>query len=71
MEIGLIFFSAWIVFMAITVIAFIAWFFREGQHKNIEEAKYRMLEDHEPEAWPGRANPKVINTDQLKTVRKD
>jgi hypothetical protein len=29
---------------------FIAW--RSGQFKNIEEAKYRMLEEIEPEPWP-------------------
>jgi len=54
MAIGVLLFIAWIVFMAITVIAFIVWFFREGQNKDIEEPKYRMLEDREPEPWPGR-----------------
>lgn len=70
MGIGLIFFTAWIVFMAITVIALIAWFFQEGQHKNIEESKYRMLEDHEPEPWPGRANPDVKESVPLKPAGK-
>jgi cbb3-type cytochrome oxidase subunit 3 len=71
MGIGLIFFTAWIVFMAITVIAFIAWFFHEGQHKNIEEAKYRMLEDHEPESWPGRASPAINEKIPQKPIRKE
>jgi hypothetical protein len=54
MAIGVLLFITWLVFMAITVIAFIVWFFREGQNIDIEEPKYRMLEDHEPEPWPGR-----------------
>jgi nitrogen fixation-related uncharacterized protein len=28
------------------------WGWKTGQFKNIEEAKYRMLEDREPEPWP-------------------
>lgn len=54
MAIGVLLFIAWIIFMAITVVGFIVWFLREGQNKDIEEPKYRMLEDHEPEPWPGR-----------------
>jgi nitrogen fixation-related uncharacterized protein len=40
------------IFVPITAIALIIWAWKTGQFKNIEEAKYRMLEDKEPEAWP-------------------
>jgi nitrogen fixation-related uncharacterized protein len=35
-------------------VALLIWGWRSGQFRNIEEAKYRMLEDREPEPWPGR-----------------
>ena len=28
------------------------WGIKTGQFKNVEEAKYKMLEDKEPEPWP-------------------
>ena len=54
MALGLWVFSAWLVFMVIITGALIYWGKSEGQFKNIEEPKYRMLEDHEPLPWPGR-----------------
>ncbi len=32
-------------------IVLLIWGWRRGQFKDIEAAKYRMLEDKEPEAW--------------------
>jgi nitrogen fixation-related uncharacterized protein len=40
------------IFVVGTGIALLIWGWRTGQFKNIEEAKYRMLEDREPEPWP-------------------
>ncbi len=54
MAIGVIIFIAWLVFMALTVFAFIFWAWKENQFHDIEESKFTMLEEHEPEAWPGR-----------------
>jgi nitrogen fixation-related uncharacterized protein len=34
------------------------WGWQHGQFKDIEEAKYRMLEDREPEAWSDRMGGK-------------
>ncbi len=58
MPLGLIVFVAWMLFMAIMTVAFILWGLREGQFKNIEEPKFRMMFDREPEPWPGREKPK-------------
>lgn len=66
MAIGVILFIAWILFMAISVIGFLVWYFKEGQHKDIEEPKYRMLEDHEPEPWPGRDDTSQKGGDAMK-----
>lgn len=44
----------WIGSAAIIGIGLLMWGRRTGQFKDIEEAKYRMLEDREPEPWPGR-----------------
>ena len=54
MALGLWVFLGWMIFVAGTGIVFLIWAWRNGQFKNIEEAKYRMLEDREPEPWPAR-----------------
>ncbi len=65
MAVGVIMFAAWVFFMAITTGAFIFWGFHEGQFKDMEEPKYRMMIDREPETWPGRKpNPLVRNREQ-------
>mgnify|MGYP001297441175 CR=1 FL=1 len=71
MEMGLIMYVAWMVFMAITVIALVAWFIQEGQHKDIEEPKYKMLEDHEPQPWPGRSGYSVLDILPPKLEKED
>jgi cbb3-type cytochrome oxidase maturation protein len=42
----------WMAFVALTGVVMLIWGWKRGQFKDIEEAKYRMLEDREPEAWP-------------------
>ncbi len=54
MTVGMIFFIGWLLFMALTVFAFFFWAWKENQLLNIEEPKFAMLEDREPEEWPGR-----------------
>jgi cbb3-type cytochrome oxidase maturation protein len=44
----------WMAFVALTGVAFLVWGWRRGQFRDIEEAKYRMLEEREPEPWPER-----------------
>ncbi|MGD8553342.1 MAG: cbb3-type cytochrome oxidase assembly protein [Anaerolineales bacterium] len=44
----------WMAFVMFTGVLFIFWGWQSGQFKDIEEAKYRMLEDKDPEPWPGR-----------------
>jgi nitrogen fixation-related uncharacterized protein len=64
MAVGVVIFAAWLAFMAITVVAFVIWAFREGQLKDVEEPKYRMLQDREPEPWPGREDNRSGNSEQ-------
>jgi nitrogen fixation-related uncharacterized protein len=54
MPLGMWVVFGWMVFVAITAVVMIIYGWRTGQFKDVEEAKYRMLEDHEPQAWPGR-----------------
>jgi cbb3-type cytochrome oxidase maturation protein len=54
MPLGIWLLVVWMIFMALVGIAFILWGWRKGQFRNIEEAKYRMLEEDEPQPWPGR-----------------
>lgn len=42
------------VVVALTGIVFFIWGWENGQFRDIEEAKYRMLEDKDPEPWPDR-----------------
>lgn len=44
----------WMVFVILTGVLFILWGWKRDQFKDIEEAKYRMLEEKDPEPWPGR-----------------
>lgn len=67
MAVGVIMFAAWLAFMALTVIAFVVWAYKEGQLKDIEEAKYRMLVDREPEPWTGREESQSSKPDESKT----
>jgi nitrogen fixation-related uncharacterized protein len=46
----------WIGAAVVIAVVLFVWGWRNGQFKNIEEAKYRMLDDREPEPWPGREN---------------
>jgi cbb3-type cytochrome oxidase maturation protein len=42
----------WMALVSFTGVLFLIWGWKNGQFKDIEGAKYRMLEDREPEAWP-------------------
>lgn len=44
----------WMLFVALTGVAFLIWGWRTGQFRDIEEPKYRMLEDREPQPWPDK-----------------
>jgi cbb3-type cytochrome oxidase maturation protein len=52
MPLGLWVVVGWMVFVALTGLVFLVWGWRSGQFRDIEEAKYRMLEEREPEPWP-------------------
>lgn len=54
MALGVWVFFGWMLFVMATGVVFLIWAWRNGQFKNIEEAKYRMLEDREPEPWPDK-----------------
>jgi nitrogen fixation-related uncharacterized protein len=54
MPLGMWAFLLWMIFVTLTGVVLLAWGWHTGQFRNIEEAKYRMLEDREPEGWPGR-----------------
>ncbi len=54
MSLGVILFLAWSALEIVVVIAMIRWGFENGQWKDIEEPKYRMMIDRELEPWPGR-----------------
>lgn len=54
MPLGLWFFVGWMVFVVFTGIVFLIYGLLSGQFKDVEEPKYWMLEDREPEPWPGK-----------------
>jgi nitrogen fixation-related uncharacterized protein len=47
-------FLGWMVLVTLIGIGFLIWGWRNGQFKDIESAKYQMLEEKEPEPWPNR-----------------
>jgi nitrogen fixation-related uncharacterized protein len=54
----------WIGTAVIIGVALFVWGWRTGQFRNIEEAKYRMLEDKEPEPWPEKGRGKKRKKDE-------
>lgn len=54
MPLGMWVVVGWMAFVALTGLAFLAWGWKRGQFRDIEEAKYRMLEEREPAPWPAR-----------------
>jgi cbb3-type cytochrome oxidase maturation protein len=54
MPLGLWVLVGWMVFVVLTGIGFLVWGWKRGQFDDIEAAKYRMLEEREPEPWPDR-----------------
>jgi cbb3-type cytochrome oxidase maturation protein len=52
MPIGLWVVVGWMLFVILTGVIMFIWGWKRGQFKDIEEAKYTMLEDREPEPWP-------------------
>jgi nitrogen fixation-related uncharacterized protein len=62
MALGVWVFLGWMIFVVFTGVAFLIWAWQNGQFRNVEEAKYRMLEDREPEPWPEK--PKKKGGDQ-------
>lgn len=52
MPLGMWIVVGWMAFVALTGVIMLIWGWKRSQFKDIEEAKYRMLEDREPEAWP-------------------
>jgi cbb3-type cytochrome oxidase maturation protein len=54
MPLGMWVVVGWMILVALTGVAFLVWGWKRGQFHDIEEAKYKMLEDREPEPWPDR-----------------
>jgi cbb3-type cytochrome oxidase maturation protein len=54
MPLGMWVVVGWMAFVALTGVIFLVWGWRRGQFRDVEEAKYRMLEEREPESWPER-----------------
>jgi nitrogen fixation-related uncharacterized protein len=54
MPLGLVAFLGWILFVTLSALALFIWGWRTGQFKDINKSTFTMLEEREPEAWPGR-----------------
>lgn len=54
MPLGLWVVAGWMALVSLITLLFILWGWKSGQFHDIEEAKYKMLEDKEPEPWPCR-----------------
>jgi cbb3-type cytochrome oxidase maturation protein len=54
MPLGMWVVVGWMALVPLTGVLLFIWGWKGGQFRDIEEAKYRMLEEREPEAWPAR-----------------
>ena len=57
MVLGVWLIASWMLFMVVVGIAFFVWGWRNGQFRDLEESKYRMLEDRDSEPWPRKTHP--------------
>ncbi len=60
MPLGLWVVVGWMAFVSLSALVMIAWGLKTGQFDDVEQPKYRMLEDREPLPWPGRGSSKVV-----------
>lgn len=63
MPLGVILVIAWMGLEFMVVIVMILWGFENGQWKDIEEPKYRMLVDRELQPWPARKKKQPKDTE--------
>jgi cbb3-type cytochrome oxidase maturation protein len=56
MPIGMWVVVGWMAFVILTGVILLLWGFKHHQFDDIEEAKYHMLEDWEPQAWEKETN---------------
>jgi cbb3-type cytochrome oxidase maturation protein len=54
MPLGMWVVVGWMILVPLTGAILFIWGWKRGQFRDIEEAKYRMLEEREPEDWPAR-----------------
>ena len=54
MPLGMWVVAGWMVLIPLTSLVLFWWAWEHGQFDDVEEAKYRMLEDTEPKPWPSR-----------------
>lgn len=54
MPIGMWVVAGWMLFIVLIAILFFVWGLETKQFDDVEEPKYKMLEDKEPAPWPGR-----------------
>ena len=59
--------TGYMILMVVIGIVFILWGWRSGQFRNIEEPKYRMLDEKEPEPWP---RGKAVRVDSERLARR-
>jgi cbb3-type cytochrome oxidase maturation protein len=52
MALGVIVLIVGMAVIALIALGFLIWGIRNKQFKDVEEAKYIMLEDQEPQPWP-------------------
>ena len=58
MPLGMWVVVGWMILVAVIAAALFIWGWKRGQFKNVEEPKYKMLEDKEPEPWPHQQKKK-------------
>lgn len=51
---GLWLIALWSAGIIVALLIWLSWGLDHGQFDDLEETKYTMLEEREPEGWPGR-----------------
>ena len=51
MSLGVVVLVGGMILISLTALIFLIWGFKTGQFKNLEETKYQVLDEKEPQGW--------------------
>jgi nitrogen fixation-related uncharacterized protein len=61
----------WSAGILVFLLVWLSWGLDHGQFDDLEETKYTMLQDREPEGWPGRKPRPMVGRNRRARAREE